>query len=500
MDLVRFSESHGRAAAENVARPEQKELGQFLTPAGIARHMAKRCVSGIDLDSVRILDPAAGAGILVAAVVEELLSRSVPPSYIQVTMFELDDRLIPRLQALARRMRDVAGCIGVAVSVSIKNEDFLLSPMAVEQKPVADLIIANPPYFKIRSDDERAEAHRYAVFGQPNIYGLFMASCAALTESGGSWCFITPRSWTNGTYFSAVRRHLLSSLSIDAIHYFSSREDHFNADDIQQEAMITWAVPRALQANKVTLSESVGVGDIGESKLRSLPIASVIETDDLRKISLPVGSRNHVELLMQCQLALDSYGFKVSTGPVVPFRAERHIRMNSGTDTVPLLWMQHVKSMQISWPIQKKREHINASSACEWMLVRNEPMVILRRFCPKEGLRHIIAAPYLGDLPGGFLGLENHLNYIYRQGGSLTVDEANGLAAYMSSSLVDLYFRAISGSTQVNAADLRRLPVPSQDALICIGKECRAGMSLETVDSIVNRHIDGVAHVRVARA
>lgn len=496
-DLVTFAASHGKASTAKVTRKEQKELGQFLTPVGIARHMAKRCASGIDADSVRVLEPAAGAGILAAAVVEELLDRSEPPSSIHVTLFELDHRLVPPLHALARKMREAGNDRGVSVSVSVKNEDFLLSTIAVQQQPVADLIIANPPYFKIRAGDSRAKAHPYAVYGQPNIYGLFMAACAALTAPGGRWCFITPRSWTNGAYFAAVRRHLLAKLAIDAIHIFDSREAHFHDDEVLQEAMITWASPHAQQAAQVILSASNGVGDIGDSKLCSLPISSVIGADEQRMITLPLDGGAQADPMEQWASTLGTYGLKVSTGPVVAFRAERHIRVKNGAETVPLLWMQHVQTMAVKWPLQKKREYINASSSSAWMLVRNEPMVLMRRFSPKEDQRRITAAPYLGSLPGKVLGLENHLNYIYRPGGTLSKDEAKGLAAYLSSSLVDRHIRSVSGSTQVNAAELRKLPLPAQDILIEIGKKCREGMTLDETDEIVAARLGYVSFDRL---
>ena len=46
---------------------------------------------------------------------------------------------------------------------------------------------------------------------------------------------------------------------------------------------------------------------------------------------------------------------------------------------------------------------------------------------------------------------------------------AQGLAAYLNSTVVDEHFRRFSGHTQVNATDLRHLPYPSRDALEQLG-------------------------------
>lgn len=76
-------------------------------------------------------------------------------------------------------------------------------------------------------------------------------------------------------------------------------------------------------------------------------------------------------------------------------------------------------------------------------------MVVMRRFSPKEDQRRVTAAAYIGGLPGDALGLENHLNYIYRPGGTVSAEEALGLAAYLNSSMVDIALRAVTSSARV---------------------------------------------------
>ena len=94
------------------------------------------------------------------------------------------------------------------------------------------------------------------------------------------------------------------------------------------------------------------------------------------------------------------------------------------------------------------------------LLVKNTSQIILRRFSAKEEPRRITAAV----LPDGAFGtdliaLENHWNYVYRPGGALSYEEAMGMAAFLNSTLVDRYFRITNGNTQVNATELRKLPL-----------------------------------------
>lgn len=482
MDLVDFAHANGQAATNALSVAEQKKLGQFMTPCAIALTMARRACSELDLEAVRILEPAAGCGILASAVIKTLLEREIPPRRIELTLIELDARLMPVLRRLANRMRKVAHSKGVELSVSIKTCDFLLSTISTNRRELFDLIISNPPYFKLKKSAPQAVAHAYAVYGQPNIYGLFMAACAQLLSPGGKWCFITPRSWTNGAYFASVRRHMLAWLRIDAMHVFESREAHFTDDEILQEAMITWATAQAVQVPTIILSMSQGIHDLAQAHLQAMPIAQIIGGDNERTIALPL---NGGDQLAGCTSTLESLGLKVSTGPVVAFRATEFCSEYRNKNTVPLLWMQHISHMKISWPINKKREHIAACSDSAWMLVPNSPMVLLRRFSPKEDIRRVTAAAYIGELPGDQIGLENHLNYIYRPGGLLTVEESIGISAFLNSQYVDHYFRAVAGSTQVNATELRKLPMPSIAQLAQIARQCQVGMSLAEIDACI---------------
>ncbi|MCK9377006.1 MAG: Eco57I restriction-modification methylase domain-containing protein [Syntrophobacterales bacterium] len=485
MRLVEFAHSSGLAAIQTLQRKEQKNFGQFMTPPDVARFMAQRCLPTECPEIIRILDPAAGAGILSAAVIECLLNQARLPRQIHVMLYELDGRLIPALRKLVKRMRQRAHNRGVTLKVSINNCDFLLSPIATARKPIVDIIIANPPYFKLSATDPRALAHAYAVYGQPNIYGLFMAVCASLLAPSGRWCFITPRSWTNGLYFSSVRRYLFCWLHIDAIHVFESRRDHFTDDQILQEAMITWATAQAQTNAEIVISSSEGSSDLDQARLLRLPFNRVIGQDEERMVSLPVDMPT-IDLT-RWHATLFTYGLKVSTGPVVAFRAKRHIHEIASADSVPLLWMQHIKHMLIKWPINKKSEHIDSNAETAWMLVPNTNLVVIRRFSPKEDDRRITAAPYLaGTLPGTMLGLENHTNYIYRPGGELSDEETKGLAAFLNSRVVDRYLRTVAGNTQVNATDLRKLPLPSLELLVAIGRAICPGTSLLAVDTIVD--------------
>jgi len=83
------------------------------------------------------------------------------------------------------------------------------------------------------------------------------------------------------------------------------------------------------------------------------------------------------------------------------------------------------------------------------------------------------AAHRAGQCEGDFLGLENHLNFIHRPDGSMSKDEVRGLAALLNSDWLDRYFRISNGNTQVNATEMRAMPLPPLDQIKAIGARLR---------------------------
>ena len=67
------------------------------------------------------------------------------------------------------------------------------------------------------------------------------------------------------------------------------------------------------------------------------------------------------------------------------------------------------------------------------------------------------------------LGFDNGLNVLHQQKNGLKEEVAFGLNVYLSSTLVDKYFRLFNGHTQVNATDLRTMLFPSLEVLTALG-------------------------------
>jgi len=148
------------------------------------------------------------------------------------------------------------------------------------------------------------------------------------------------------------------------------------------------------------------------------------------------------------------------------------VKGNVPESHAPLLWMQNVKPMSVQWPIEsRKQQYISVIAGSLPLLVPDRTYVLMRRFSAKEERRRLVTAPLLaGTLGSSLVGLENHLNYIYRPKGELTPEEAYGLAAFYNCRIPDTYFRTFNGNTQISATELRNMPLPPLEVIRDAGR------------------------------
>jgi len=157
--------------------------------------------------------------------------------------------------------------------------------------------------------------------------------------------------------------------------------------------------------------------------------------------------------------------------------------------------MSHVRAMRVTWPLNRRKPEYIKRAGAQALLVPNRNYVFLRRFSAKEEARRLTAAPWIAnDRPIVDIGLENHLNYVHRPGGMLSEDEAWGLAALYNSRLIDTWFRAINGNTQVSATELRAMPLPTRESIVALGRRVkRQADPLADLDALVANMISSPA-------
>ena len=512
---VEYAEILGEAYLSSAKHGARKNGGHYQTPASVAKFMAE--CAAYTQPYLRVLDPGSGAGILSAAVCEAALVSGTVQN-LHIDAYETDTLLAELTRTSLAFSREWLAQNGITMTFTVMNDDFVLSYFAflgsessakgnmegqANKYPEYNLVISNPPYFKIAKSDPRAIVGASVVYGQPNIYTLFMAVSAELLSESGNLVYIVPRSFAAGPYFRRFREVFFKSVVPTAIHLFDSRKDVFKNQTVLQENLVIAACKRAeggaSDEGIVLVSHSKGANDLGRRQSLAVGLKSVLDLNSEHKelyIPANAGDLELVHKIRSWPNTLHSLGLEISTGPVVPFRAKGFLAQELEPSTVPLLWMHHVHPMRVEWPSAgiDKPQWIRNTKRATKLLVADENYILLRRFSAKEENRRLVAAPILqGWLNAHLIGLENHLNYIRGVSCALDKELAYGIAALLNSTFLDRYFRLSNGNTQVSATELRAMPLPTENQIRFIGSSLIAGFQPRTdlteIDALASRII-----------
>jgi len=477
--LLDHADAVRREVAPRLALKRKSELGQFMTPAPVARFMAS-LFPPATLQTCRLLDAGAGIGALTCAFLDRW-SAAVGLDFqnVEVEVHEIDTPLRAHLEiALATYAERLP------LTYQVFPSDFILEAACRRMQTSRRFThaILNPPYKKINSASEHRLILRHAGIETVNLYSAFVALTLTLMQPGGQLVAIIPRSFCNGPFYRPFRTFLLRHAALMHIHLFASRSKAFKDDDVLQENVII-RLERAGSQGNVTISNS-GDETFADLSTHEHPFDRIVFPDDPEQfIHVPTSlGRNAIELAPEIRFSLQDIGISVSTGPVVDFRLLEHIQQKPTTGTVPLLYPGHFIGCAAQWPGEgmKRGNAINLNAATKKWLYPNGFYAVARRFSAKEERRRIVASVVT---PAAFpnasmLGFENHLNVFHEDKHGLPESLAHGLAAFLNTTAVDDHFRRFNGHTQVNATDLRLMKYPSRQALIALGKWARAQSQL----------------------
>jgi adenine-specific DNA-methyltransferase len=494
-----------RACASDIRR---HNAGQFFTPPPIARYMAT--LAGKLENGMHILDPGAGVGILASAICEVALQQRL--STFSITAYESDPVLHTLCSWALAYIRNILYEHGTTVSIEVHQRDFVEAMAAqinhtsslwsqeLQPKHLFDLAILNPPYFKVNQKDPRAELVKDIAQGRTNMYTMFLSLAAITLRPGGHFVSITPRSFASGAYFKQFRDQFFGAITPDLIHIFDSRRSAFEESAVLQENIILKGTRKNAQHSKespsVFISRCNGLDDLNRPLIQQIERRFILDhTQKDPILHLPTSDidTHLLQAFKRWNTTIATYGLEISTGPVVPFRCIEALTSIENVQqgmAVPLLWLQHVRRMQITWPLENfdKPQAVLLNSG-QKLLVKNMTQIIMRRFSAKEEPRRITAAVLQeGSFGTELIALENHLNYLYSPTGKLMYEDAVGLASFLNSSLVDRYFRIISGNTQVSATELKKLPLPSWELIVRIGEQIiqvQEEPDTETIEQII---------------
>lgn len=479
---------------ENMPKSKRKKKGQFFTSVETARFMADMFDLGNSKGCVSVLDPGAGTGILSIAFLERLMSVSSDIN-VSLTCYETDPEVLPVLKS---NLEYAQNEYPKRIEYRVIEDDYILSQsndfeenlLATKNPTKYDYVIANPPYLRVMRDHPAAMSMPKVVHGAPNLYFLFAAMSLFNLKKEAEMVYIIPRSWTSGAYFKAFREYLLTEGKIEQIHLFVSRDKVFNAEEVLQETMIIKVRRSNRKTKDVLITSSNSCNDFADITRLMVPYDAVVSGEDLY-VYLPT-SDEEIEVIKKINTyhtTLPDEGLKMKTGIVVDFRQWDELRKEPGDHILPLFYSQHIRDGRVN--------HQPSGKEFDWiidekpgLIQKNKNYVFIKRFTAKEERRRLQCGVYSpSDFKEyKFIGTQNKINFVDRVDGSeMDAQTTYGVYALLNSTLFDMYYRILNGSTQVNSTEINNIPVPPANMIKKIGERVlvTADLSTDNCDRII---------------
>ena len=481
------------------SKSDNVRLGRLFTKKETAKLMATMLPLREDKTAYTVLDPGAGTGILSAAVIEEICVRVPKCKRIFVTCYENNPEFIPMLEDNLERIRKKARHdYDVRVYVTVYPENYITESQnhytvtlfdKVEDK--FDIIICNPPTEMVEKASDEARRAGGVTQVKINSAFLFAKLAAKHLEEDGRLMIILPTTVASASALSGFRKEMTQQLSIDKIHLFIGKQKNSKrAIPLKKSIIISYGkCPKPLNVN-ITTSTDWGKPE-KTAILTPLPYDFVVDPKD-GTLTLPksVEDTKIVRYISDFPETLASLGLKISTGLVIDSRCEGLLFTEPIKGSVPLIRPIALRNGQVRFPLPIKHQYIAPVNPT--LVQKNKNMVLIKRVPAGSDERFVNASVYMASqLPQyRYISTHNKINFIDTKdkNSEMSARLVFGLFALLNSTIYDRYLSIVSKSKQINAKEMRSLPLPPKNLIENMGMRLIA-MRQTTVtacDQIVN--------------
>ncbi|MBQ8907274.1 MAG: hypothetical protein IJY71_01640 [Clostridia bacterium] len=472
--MLNLAVRNTRKLIREKAKEENVRIGRFFTAKETAALMAS-FFTVPKTDSLRILDPGAGTGILSAALIEAICRRGEAKE-ITLVCYENDALFLPVLEKNLGRLRQKCRReYGVTLAFRIREENFVLSKhdqyslslFATEEEPF-DLVIMNPPSAPLQPKAPEYCALENTCHGVSDMAFAFAAMAFFSLKEGGQLVASLPVSYADSVNLAPLRARLMREGYIERVHaFFRKSKDAYRPNEAKGSLLIK-LVKAPLPADfKILLSSSFGKGK-EVTLLRPMPYADIVNGES-GAIVLPESEVDIaiLSLVRSFPENLGSLHLRMRTGLTLESRYPTALRSAPGEGAIPLICPADLDNGTVRHSGKKYIVPVIPSLAQP-----NRNMILLKRVPAKKDKRHLYCGIYFSSqLPHfRYISTSNKLNYIERtDGNELDSPLLYGLYAILSSDLYERYCTLLSKSPQINAKSYADLPLPEEKLLREIG-------------------------------
>lgn len=381
---------------KNTDIKKRKKLGQYFTPKSMRELLLSKLPKK---DNADILDPACGSG-------EFLLSCKKYFKNPILYGFDIDKKLINISSKLVK-------------NASIKNFDFLNIDI---NKKKYDYIIGNPPYFKLKLNEEIKKKYFDIIKGRVNIFSLFIKTGLDLLKDGGYLAYVVPPSMNNGAYFSKLREYIIKNSSLEYLHIIDGADNFHLAN--QKVMLIILKKTNSKKSSKYIFKKN-GI---------------TIFTED--KKFLNKAYKNTV--------SLKDIGYTVKTGSII-WNEHKEKLTNDKNNSTLLIWASNINNGKIIIGYTKgKPQYIkNVSND---LIIKSRVVVVNRITGSSKEIN--IKAAIVNEKE---FVCENHVNVICPlKNANCNYSLEDILKALQDKTNIKV-MRLISGNTQISKTELERL-------------------------------------------
>lgn len=442
----------------------RKKYSQFFTPLTIAKIMVSK-IRNNKLNEIKILEPAAGTGMLIYVLVLKLIKQNVKK--IDITAIEMDLELHKILKDNLLYLKNELYEKGIIINFIILNTNFIeyfgenWEKNNILEEEKYDIIISNPPYKKINKDSKENIYFKNFIKGQPNLYHLFIALSLKLLKKNGEYIVLSPKNYLGGKYTENLRKFIFDNFSIVLLHFFTKRNEIFG-NEVLQEICITKIEKKVEE--KVEISYD-------DNEMFRLNFNEILLKNQFGLI-FPKSKSQLINLNNRIAhwKTLKEQELMVNVGKVVQFRIleidKRKEKYEKIEDGVPLYIVNHIKRGKIDYKevkIGEKNKNITLikNERTKTKLIKNENYVIFRKNIDYESKTFFKAAVHKKDnIKSEYLAIDNNLGYIKGEKNTLNIEKANKICDYLNSLEFEEYYKLICHSHTINNYDLQKILFP----------------------------------------
>ncbi|MGH0218486.1 class I SAM-dependent DNA methyltransferase [Sinorhizobium meliloti] len=426
---------------------DRRAQAAYFTPPYLANAVIDMALDhGFDMEKHDVLDPAAGGAAFLSLIADRMCRAGISREDIadRLNGIEIDERLARISEFLIAeqlegfRSRQI---VRVGDSINAQTDESY------------DLVVANPPYGRIRPDELAKERwSKVAYSNHINKYAVFTELCLRVAKTGGLVALVIPSSFRGGPLYDRMRSFVASQGQILALGTVTNRADVFAdvAQDVSVLLVRKGAPHRAKQRVKFPAITGAGV---------SHPVPAGLLPKDMSSPWL-AGTDARKD---RGGATLSDYGVSAKAGYFVWNREWDRICDPEDEQAYPLFWAKNVRAKSLCRPLNRSGDGIDfvrvppGSTA-----IVNGPAAIVQRVTNSSQPRRIVAATVDRDsiVPWKGFVSENHTIVL----SAADATDLDLLVSLLNTKAVDERYRAVSGTATVSVTLLRELDLPSPHA------------------------------------